>query len=297
MNPLAIGATEVTYRKQYPLQGIGICGSGDPVQQASAAKWVRLDLNWKIVERSAGVFDFSKYQAIQKSYLAAGMRICWVLGYGNPVYSGSADETVAPTTQPQLDAWGKFCAAAARALGGHGELWELWNEPNITQFSKPSSSVLYSQILQKAISGIRSVSSVYWIAFGAISEPQEIERFLRPILDAPTVWKGADAISIHTYAIVPEDIGKYLQNMPLPVVNTEVGWSQKRMDAVLGPSIEDWEVRQSETVLRSLRANVAAGILLNIVFNWMDSEYGALRMDGSPRPLLKMLCNQNTPPK
>ena len=272
----------MTYRQRFPLTGLGVCGLGDEQQQKTAFGWVRQDLNWAYVEKVKGVYDFSAYLKIVQRYAAVGMRVCFTLVYGNPLYTQQPDETYAPVTLEAIDAYAKFCAAAVRALKGYGILWEIWNEPDDETFWKPvPSNVCYALLVQKAASAMRGASSTEWIAFGAISNLLNRKAFLDPILAAPTIWKNCDVISIHGYRFTePETLLADLKNLPLPAVITEWGYSPSW--AAQLPSKLSWDEQHADLTVRSIKAWRLAGIQLGFIFNWMGDEFGMRKANGAP---------------
>ena len=275
-----------TYRERFPLVGLGVCGYGDPALQRTAFNWVRLDLNWKEIEQTKGVYNFAKYIAIVQAYAKVRIRVCFVLGYGNPLYTGSKDETVAPVTDSAIAAYSRFCAAAVKTFREQGNLWEIWNEPNITDFWKPRPSpVSYALLVRAAVDAIRAASPNEWICFGSIAT-MDGRLFLEDILAAPSIWSRCDVISVHTYRFTqPETITNDLKGFPLPVIVTEAGWSQYWAQKILDKTVP-WPQQQADLVVRTIKAWQAAGVKLGFLFNWMDPEFGALAIDGSVRPWL-----------
>lgn len=270
----------MTYRQRFPLTGLGVCGLGNEQVQKTAFGWVRQDLNWAFVEKVKGVYDFSAYLAIVQKYAAVGMRVCFPLVYGNPIYTDKP-ETYGPTTQEAIDAYAKFCAAAVRALKGHGILWEIWNEPDDETFWKPVSNVSYALLVQKAASAMRGVSSTEWIAFGAISNLLNRKAFLDPILAAPTIWKNCDVISVHGYRFTePETFAQDVKNLPLPCVVTEWGYSPDW--AANLPAEQPWDLQHADLTVRSIKAWKLAGIQLGFVFNWQGDQFGMIKSSGIP---------------
>src|SRR5690349_20926129 len=89
-------AQNSTYRAKFPLPDLTVsAGWGvnanakelddDDISRIAdmGAKWVRLDLSWSRVEKSAGVYDFSFYDPIVDGLARKNIRAVMILDYGN----------------------------------------------------------------------------------------------------------------------------------------------------------------------------------------------------------------------
>jgi hypothetical protein len=214
--------------------------------------FVRNDLGWSSVERERGVYDFagSGYDDFVEAAEAKGLRILFILDYGNPLY-GHAQAVVSDEGRRALAA---FAAAAARRYGGRGHMWEIWNEPNLPQFWN-GDGVLpdaqeYALLVQAAAPALREADPSGRILIGAafVGLPDivpllggiEGRDFLRRLLatDAPRL---VDGITAHFYRAEPPEsvattVSEIRQSMQeagtvLPLWSGEWGYSTYDPDA------------------------------------------------------------------
>lgn len=89
---------------------------------ATGVKWVRMgsrmfcavfsslcaDMTWAEIERTRGVYDFSKYDGLFTLLRKYDMKAVFILDYGNPLY----DQGLAPFTDDGRNAFARFAAAA-----------------------------------------------------------------------------------------------------------------------------------------------------------------------------------------
>ena len=99
---------------------------------AAGVRWVRNDLDWATIEQAPGVYDFATagFDALVAAAEREGLRVLFILDYGNPLY-GPAQAVVSDAGR---QAFAAYAAAAAARYGGRGHAWEIWNEPNLPQF-------------------------------------------------------------------------------------------------------------------------------------------------------------------
>lgn len=89
---------------------------------------VRRDFLWAELEPSDGVFDFAAEDAAVDDARARGLTTIGLLAYDAPW--AAADGDIATPPDPQKFA--AFVAATVTHFAGRVDLWELWNEPNVS---------------------------------------------------------------------------------------------------------------------------------------------------------------------
>jgi len=124
-----------------------------------------------------------------------------------------------PTTDAARASFADFAAAAARRYGPSGnfwsgcgcpahpvEVWEVWNEPNVSGFWNPPSPHDYALLLQAVRSKLREVDPEARIMFGGLAYPSrpngttslEPNGFLQSVI-ATVGPSGFDALAVHSY--------------------------------------------------------------------------------------------------
>lgn len=294
-------------------------GSYGPLNHESLAQladagvsFVRNDLTWDSVEQEVGVYDFvgSGYDALVESCESLGLRILFILDYGNPLYGDPY--TVAD--EEGRRAFAAFAGAAAQRYGGRGHAWEIWNEPNLGAFNPE----LYAELIRATVPALRSADpnaqvAVGALVFGTLSEATEAlgmglsgAHFLEE-LAATGALSLADEVTIHLHrSAAPEDAAADIEvardvlertGYPLPVSSGEWGYSTYDPDApptgtnYLQAVTPD---RQASYVARMLLSNYNQGVHRSVVFKDVDTEdpepgnlehhFGLMTHDAAAKP-------------
>jgi len=266
---------------------------GEMDQFAEAGyRLARMDLAWSAVEREGGVYDFAAYDRLVTQLSKAGARALFILDYGNPLY----DNGKSPCTEAGRAAFSRYAAAAAAHFRGKGVIWEIWNEPNLTQFWKPGPNAGdYAKLAVATVRAVRAADpTAVILAPGSSGFPWE---FLETVCRGG-VLEHVDAISVHPYRRTPpesadSDFGRLraliARHAPagrrnLPIVCSEWGYS-----TALGGVTE---ARQANYLTRMWLANLAAGVNLSIFYDWRDDgddprenefRFGTVRRDLRPK--------------
>jgi hypothetical protein len=236
---------------------------------AAGFRWVRMDFAWGATEKERGKYDFAPYERLLAALDAHKMHALLILDYSNKLYE--ADRSVA--TEAGRQAFAHWAAAAATHFKGRGILWEIWNEPNISQFWKPQPNVeQYAALALAAARAIREAApgeAVIGPATSTIDRP-----FLEGCFKAGLL-KEWDAVSVHPYRQSdPETaameyyqlrrlIAQYAPKAKtIPILSAEWGYSAgwKSYDAE----------KQGEMLPRQWLINLANGIPLSIWYDWHD---------------------------
>lgn len=171
-------------------------------------KWARAQTGWARTETTRGSYDFTWLDDVVDNLRAVGVTPWFNLGYGNRLYTPDAPDDSAVGWVPvhseeAMRAWLAYVAAAARHYRDRVLHWEIWNEPNITNFWKPRSPDAgdYIRLVRETAAVIRREISQAVIIGGALAGmPTD---YLRKALEAG-LGKYVDKISYHPYRAVPE---------------------------------------------------------------------------------------------
>jgi hypothetical protein len=96
-------------------------------------RWVRMDFKWDLTEPANAQYDFAPYDRLMTELKPFGIRVLFILDYGNPLYDGGAP----PRTEAGRQVFARWAVAAAKHFAGRGVIWETYNEPNHAQFWPP----------------------------------------------------------------------------------------------------------------------------------------------------------------
>lgn len=254
-------------------------------------RWVRMDLFWNTVEQEQGRYTFAEYDALVAAMAQRGIRIVFILDYGNPHY----DYGFAPHSPEARAAFTRFAAAAVRRYRGKGIIWEIWNEPNLDHFWSPQADVQrYGTLLLQTIAAIRRADPTAYILAPATSG------FDLPFLTAlgdMGAFTKLDAVTVHPYGLeIPELAGphyvalaallhRYSPAWKIPVLSSEWGYSSVRG----GISTE----QQAQNLTRQWLVNLLYDVNLSIWYDWrndgvdttdIEQNFGTVHHDLSPKP-------------
>jgi len=258
---------------------------------ATGVRWVRMDMFWNTVEQEQGRYTFGEYDALVAAMAQRGIRIVFILDYGNPNY----DYGFAPHSPEARTAFTRFAAAAARRYQGKGIIWEIWNEPNLDHFWAPQADVQrYGTLLLQTAAAIRRADPTAFIVAPGTSG------FDWPFLTAlgdMGAFTTLDAVTVHPYGLeIPELAGpryvelakllhRYSPAWKIPVLSGEWGYSSVR-----GGISEE---QQAQNLTRQWLVNLLYDVNLSIWYDWRDDgvdaaeieqNFGTVHHDLSPKP-------------
>ena len=231
-------------------------------------KWVRMDMFWHIVETELGRYDFSDYDVLLASMEARGIRIIFILDYGNSLY----DQGFPPTSPGGQAAFARFAAAAARRYRDRGVIWEIWNEPNLDHFWTPQANAAdYGRLALRVANAIHHADPGAIVAAPALSG---YEWSFWTTVGQMGLFKRLDVITVHSYGVYsPEEIlplyltlrsiiNRYNPQWKIPIFSGEWGFST----AQGGMS----ELQQAQFLTRQWLFNISHDINLSIWYDWHD---------------------------
>jgi hypothetical protein len=272
------------------------------------AKWVRIDMNWPILEPQEGQWNFAPVDNAINNAKKYGLKIYATLAY-SPAWASSNGQD---SGVPPADQWQNFVRVAAERYGSMVDAWGIWNEPNLAQFWSGTADQWVETILQPACATLRTETP-----YTKIAGP-DLSHLYQPSIDVGVFLKaiqnhGAsgclDVISHHIYAdgdfqqrlegfsfwgiTYKPGLKQWMSNAGLwgkPVWITEFGWDAKYRGTT---TLDQNEAKQSQVITDQLKimANLY-WVHKAIIFEESDSpdpstepyEFGLTRFGGFLRP-------------
>lgn len=214
------------------------------IQQISQSgfKYVRMDLWWVNVEWFKGRYDFSFWDNVMSWTKAAGLRVDFVLDAGNQNYTKT--NMTLPDSPAAQQAYINFATACVKRYQGQGVLWEIFNEPDLSNLN----ATAYASLAHRTIQSIRSVAPQEWIlgpSISSIANPSALA-FLKTCCDNGLL-SDLDGVSVHPYnSDSPETMGMRFASIQsqlasygfpsMPLMATEWGYPSAGLPASLTPS-------------------------------------------------------------
>ncbi|MDD3087290.1 MAG: beta-galactosidase [Candidatus Omnitrophica bacterium] len=128
--------------------------------------WVRVDFMWEDIEPRKGKLNFKKYDAIVELLTNNGINILGLLSY-SASWAGPAWNS-----PPYND--GSFVTYVANIISRYKDKvkhWEIWNEPDDTQYWVPQDGMVrYTQLLKKAYTKAKEIDPECKILNGGLSK-------------------------------------------------------------------------------------------------------------------------------
>ncbi len=131
-------------------------------------KWVRLGIYWQDVEPNPGQFDFAADDALVASTGANKMNVLAILAYSTTwSTSAPADPSDNVTHYPPRDyrEWTDYVAAVVSRYAGDIHYWEVWNEPDLTEFWNGTPEQ-YAALLAVTYSTIKAIDPTATVVLG-----------------------------------------------------------------------------------------------------------------------------------
>jgi hypothetical protein len=299
--------------------GVNIHFTGAPAKdldaiQAAGFRFVRMDVRWENVESQKGVYDFKAYDELTDATEARGIRILYILCYGNKLYE--KDRSV--RTQEGREAFARFAEAAARRYRKRGVIWELWNEPNYEIFWAPKPSAAeYVELAKVVLPAIRrgdpeacciapGLSGFSLDYLGECCQQGLLKlvdgvsvhpyRWTKPdpqpdLFPSPPEAASADPVDSKDYKATRALIGRF--GPARPVICSEWGY------ASIPDHLGGYDpVRQGRYLARAFLINLSEGVPLSIWYDWRDDgddptnnehRFGTVTRDYEPKPAYRQM--------
>jgi hypothetical protein len=259
-------------------------------------KFIRMDFAWSRIEQTKGEYEFkeSGYDALTLGCEKLGIRVLYILDYGNKLY----EEDRSVRTDAGRKAFADFAEAAARRYAGKGILWEIWNEANIKQFWTPQPSMDdYSKLVEACASRIKQADPSGQVVAGATSQIP-LEWFEGCFKNGLLNW--IDVLSVHPYRSQPPEtvisdyakfrglIARYVPaGKKIPVISGEWGYSNINWDKSILT-----EQQQADYLVRMFLINSYQNIPVSIWYDWKNDgtdpnerehHFGTVKHDLNPK--------------
>lgn len=280
---------------------------------------VRVDFDWSAIEGEPDRYDWSYPDRIVAQAEARGMQVLALLTY-TPTWARPPGTTShAPPTQ--VDDFAGFARAAVTRYAPRGVRdWEIWNEPNISDFWSPLPDVdAYGDLFLGAADAIRQVDNRATVITGGLTRGTDTvdgrrisqTTFLEGLYRNGAA-KSADAIAVHPYSFpgLPSAagvVGGFADVPQLHALAQRNGDADKKIwitefGAPTGTAAEAMSERDQATSLLEARGLAEswdwAGPL--VFYELRDSgtdpaeledNFGVLRADLSPKDAAKALMD------
>lgn len=282
----------------------------------SGARWVRLDIDWSVVEPVRGAREWGALDRAVDAARRHDLRVLGLLAYTPAWARPPGTTTHAPPTD--ATAFAAFAGAAAQRYRTEVDAWEVWNEPNIPDFWTPHPDpAAYAALLVGTAAAVRAEDPEATLLAGGLAPAVNDGRALAPadFLEAVYAAGGGpafDAVGVHPYSYpaLPDDpvTGGWNTFVRLPQLHavmtrhgdaaktvwlTEFGAPTGTGDGAVSPERQARILDSGFTEARRLPfvGPVFVYALRDSGTDPADREqnFGLLRADGTPKPAWDVL--------
>jgi hypothetical protein len=275
----------------------------------------RLGFDWRFVEQERDRYTWSDYDRIYAAMRARGIRPLFVLLYA-PAWArdsaSSCDGELTcrfPPAREYLGQWREIAALLATRYPEAAGI-EIWNEPNETDFWRPTPDpVRYTGLLREAYTAIKAVNPRMPVITGGFSNRAvttgDGRLAMAEFIEGMYANGGAghfDALGFHAYpgSIEFENYDRTLRearaakarhgDSAIPLWVTETGFSTTGSDPVLRLSEPEQATATVELYRRLKSEPDVRAIILHTLIEPLGSSlgrdpgFGLIRLDGRPKP-------------
>lgn len=189
---------------------------------------VRVWLPWSGVEAERGTYDWRAADRVARTLAEERLEMLPFL-FGSPQWAARRDGfpcagfdciPYAPRTTETREAFAAFARAAVERYGPDGEFWDsernleplpvtawqLWNEPNLSSFYRPSVDPRgYAELVRLSAAQIERADAQARVVLGGLSgnlsnsRRMSTQRFLRRLYTVAGIGGSFDGIAVHPY--------------------------------------------------------------------------------------------------
>ncbi len=193
--------------------GLAYLNQNDLMARLQAIKklgvgWVRFDVDWSVIQKSnSSSYNWAGYDRIVANLNALGLKGLGIIDYtpqwARPVNCPQSLKC-APADPAQFATFAQTVVKRYSSKGMH--TWEIWNEPNITDFWQPTPDVtLYTNLLEDTYTAIKKQDPSAFVLSGGLSRSGTGNNEISPVdfltqLYADGAEPYFDAVALHPYS-------------------------------------------------------------------------------------------------
>ncbi|HSA06296.1 MAG TPA: cellulase family glycosylhydrolase [Candidatus Gastranaerophilales bacterium] len=282
--------------------GVNFHFTGAPAKDLDMIKnagfnMARTDLKWDAVERVKGQYNWTAYDQLIDGLISRGIVPYMILDYNNGLYGAGVMDGISSTAG--IQGYTNFAKATVAHYKGKKIIWEIWNEPNLDIFWRPTPNATnYMNLVKAAVPAMRTADPNAIIVAPGVAFVANTFDYLKQCA-AQGLFNYVDGVSVHPYKNdAPEngsvdylysalrDILKQYGKPDLPIVGGEFGFSTAWSNV-------SNEQTQAEFLVRQLVWHDYRNIPVSIVYDFrndgtdpnnVEHNFGTVRNDYSIKP-------------
>lgn len=259
----------------------------------------RESLYWHHIEKTKGIYDFTKFDSYNARLIANGVKPWYILGYSNVLYTNSSNHFAAISTEDAKQGFINYAKASAYRYKGQGNIYEIFNEANSSQYWNPQTNVStdLADLIKRTSKEIKAIDPTATIVAPSISKIDL--NFLQSLFEKG-ILDYVDAIAVHPYRKEnPESvISGYASlkalisiytNRNIQLLNGEWGYSTPlNWNGQGNQAVVDLDT-QAKFYPRMVMVDILSGVYITNLFMYEDrghnemlveDNFGLIRDDG-----------------
>jgi polysaccharide biosynthesis protein PslG len=169
----------------------------DDVALGLGMRWIRVDFDWFRIEPAQGAFRWQDLDRAVSRAAARGLEVLATLAYTPPWASSRPSDPRISDPPASTAYWTDIVGRAVARFGDRVRYWQLWNEPNVTQFWTGAMSQYRTDILEPGAAAAREASPGIRVVAPGLANLRDWRAWFREILQAAGV---IDIVNHHNYA-------------------------------------------------------------------------------------------------
>jgi hypothetical protein len=284
--------------------------SSDQLQQLQRMKsmgmnTVRVDANWSGGEPSQGSFDWGNLDQLMASVHQVGMTADLIID-GCPAWAaadGASGQFAQPANPSQFGAWAAAVAKRYKSMGA--DYFEIWNEPNLTDFWSPGPNpAAYTADLEAAYAAVKAVDPSAVVISAGLAAVGNSNGNIDPVSFLSAMYAAGakgnfDAVGDHPYSFPADPSadstgawGEMAQTSPsLRSLMTDHGDGAKKIwiTEYGAPTGDVTDAQQATELTQAITAaKTTSWIGAFYIYTWSDQDggesFGLLDSNGNPKP-------------
>ncbi len=128
--------------------------------KAAGIAWIRIDIDWSVIEASKGRFTFTEVDRVVNYATANGLSIYASIG-NTPGWANNKKGRNFPANN--IADWKSFVTRTIARYKNQIKYWGIWNEPNLNVFFAQGKDIFVQQILLPGAQAIRAADPAAFI--------------------------------------------------------------------------------------------------------------------------------------
>jgi hypothetical protein len=159
-------------------------------------RWIRVDFDWFRIEPARGELRWEDTDRVVGRSHELGLNVLATLAY-TPAWASSSPGSPAIGDPPASTTfWADIVRHSVARYGDRVRYWQLWNEPNLTQFWRGSMNQYRTEILETGAAAAREVGASVRIVAPGLSNSGNWRDWFR---EAMVAKNSVDIVNHHNY--------------------------------------------------------------------------------------------------